>query len=124
MIDAAGQEPCHRNASGDTVVLLRAKAAKVQRMIVHLARRDGGAIVLERIEEPVMFEGGQAQEGVLVTFPLDGEAVKARIIKVLPHDPEAEPAIEVELIDEERLDAASLTTLANLPPKDDFTTEL
>ena len=93
-------------------------------MIVNLARRDGDAATLERLEAPVTFEGGQAQEGVLVVFPLDGENVTARIIRVLPDDPSGEPAIEVALVDQEAIDAASAETLAHLPLKDDFTTEL
>ena len=93
-------------------------------MIVNLPRRDGDSAVLERIETLVTFEGGQAQEGVLVVFPLDGENVTARVIRVLPDDPSGEPAIEVVLVDQAAIDAASAETLARLPPKDDFTTEL
>lgn len=93
-------------------------------MIVNFSRRDGDSAVLERIETPVTFEGGQAQEGVLVVFPLDGENVMARVIRVLPDDPSGEPAIEVALVDQAAIDAASAETLARLPAKDDFTTEL
>jgi hypothetical protein len=93
-------------------------------MIVNFTRRDGDAMVLERIEVPVTFEGGQAQEGVLVVFSLDGQNVTARVIRVLPDDPSGAPAIEVVLVDQATIDAASAETLANLPPKDDFTTEL
>ena len=93
-------------------------------MIVNLVRRDGDAVVLERIEAPVTFEGGQAQEGVLVLFPLERQNVTARVIRVLPRDPSGAPAIEVALVDQAAIDAASAETLARLPPKDDFTTEL
>jgi len=93
-------------------------------MIVNLARGAGDSTVLERIDIPVTFEGGQAQEGILVRFPLEGREVTARIVKVLPHDPDGEPVIEVALIDQEALDAESEITLATLPAKDDFTTEL
>jgi hypothetical protein len=93
-------------------------------MIVNLARRDGDAVVLERIEAPVTFEGGQAQENVLVLFPLDRQNVTARVVRVLPDDPSGAPAIEVALVDQAAIDAASEETLANLPPRDDFTTEL
>jgi hypothetical protein len=93
-------------------------------MIVNLVRRDGDAMVLERIEAPVTFEGGQAQEGVLVLFSLDRQNVTARVIRVLPDDPSGAPAIEVALVDQAAIDAASAETLAHLPPKDDFTTEL
>jgi hypothetical protein len=93
-------------------------------MIVNLARRVGDNIVLERIDSPVTFEGGQAQEDVLITFPLEGSEVTARITKVLPHDPEGEPAIEVELVDQKVLDVASEVALSRLPAEDDFTTEI
>jgi hypothetical protein len=93
-------------------------------MIVNLARRIGDETVLERIDSPVTFEGGQAQEGVLVGFLLDGRDVTARIVKVLPHDPDGEPAIEVMLVDQKVLDFEAKVTLARLPPEDDFTTEI
>lgn len=93
-------------------------------MIVNLARRDGDAVVLDQIEAPVTFEGGQAQEGVLVLFPLDGQNVTARVIRLLPDDPSGAPAIEVALVDQAAIDAASAETLAQVPPKDKFTTEL
>jgi hypothetical protein len=93
-------------------------------MIVNIVHRDGDIAVAERIDGPVVFDGGQPVEGVLVEFPFDGRQVTARILKVLPHDAEDEPAIEVELIDRETLDAEAEITLARLPAKDDFTTEL
>lgn len=95
-------------------------------MIINLARRDGDAIVMERINAPADFEGSGAQEGVLVTFPLEGSEVTGRIIRVIPttDEPDAEPAIDVELVDRAALDAESEITLAQLPPKDDFTTEI
>jgi hypothetical protein len=92
-------------------------------MIVNLVHRDGDTVVAERIDGPVVFDGGQPAEGVLVEFPLGGGQATARILKVLPQDAEDEPVIEVELIDREALDAESGATLANLPPEDDFTTE-
>lgn len=93
-------------------------------MIINLVRHVGDGVVLERTDVPVTFDGGQAQEGVVVTFPLDGREVHGRIVKVLPHDPDGEPSIEVELIDQDRLDDASEIILANLPPKDDFSTDI
>jgi hypothetical protein len=96
-------------------------------MLVNLAHRVGDALVIEQIDEPVDFEGSGVQEGVLVTFPLEGREVTGRITKVTApstEDPTAEPAIEVELIDREALDAESVITLARLPPKTEFSTEL
>ncbi|HXC28860.1 MAG TPA: hypothetical protein VNV38_12965 [Stellaceae bacterium] len=93
-------------------------------MIVNLTHRSGDTVVLERIEAPVTFEGGQAQENVLVIFPLNGENVTARVVRVLPDDPSGEPAVEVALVNQTAIDAASAETLARLPPKDDFNTEL
>ena len=96
-------------------------------MLVNLARQDGDALVIEQVDEPVDFEGSGAQEGVLVTFPLEGRDVTGRIIKVIEpsaDDPSAEPVIEVELVDRETLDSESKVTLANLPPKTEFSTEL
>jgi hypothetical protein len=93
-------------------------------MIINLARRDGDGIVMERIDVPVEFEGSGAQPGVLVTFPLDGRDVTGRIIGVNTAPAEDEPAIDVELVDRAALDAASEIARAQLPPKDDFTTEL
>ena len=92
-------------------------------MLVNLIHRDGGSRVIERIDEPVEFEGSGAQEGVLVTFPLEGRDVTGRIIEVVAAS-FAEPAIEVELVDRDALDAEAVVTLANLPRKDDFSTEL
>lgn len=96
-------------------------------MLVDLARRNGDTLVVERIEAPVDFEGSGAQEGVLVTFPLAGREVTGRIIRVVAPDaekPDAEPIVEIELVDRAALDAESVIALANLPPKSDFTTEL
>ena len=95
-------------------------------MLVNLARRDGDNLVIERIDEPVDFEGSGAQEGVLVNFPLDGRDVTARIVEVIapsPDDPDAVPVITVELVDRAALDAESKITLAHLPPKDAFTSD-
>jgi len=88
-------------------------------MIVHLARHEGGTVVVERIDTPVVFDGGQPVEGVFAEFSLGGRQATARIIKVLPHDPGGEPIIEVELVDRAALDAESANTLAHLPPRED-----
>jgi hypothetical protein len=96
-------------------------------MLVNLAHRVGDAMVIEQIDEPVDFEGSGAQEGVLVSFPLEGREVTGRIIKVVEpssDDPTAEPVIEVELVDRDALDAESEIALARLPPKTEFSTEL
>jgi hypothetical protein len=92
-------------------------------MIVNLARRDGDNVLLERIDGEMVFVGGAAQEGVLVTFEHDGREVTGRIIKVAD-DPEAEPGVEIELIDEEVHDLESEITLANLPPGNDTDTKI
>jgi hypothetical protein len=94
-------------------------------MLVNFTRRDGENLVIEQIDEPVDFEGSGTQEGVLVTFPLDGRDVTARIIKVIApssDDPSAEPVIEVELVNRAALDAEA--KLANLPPKDNSASKL
>jgi hypothetical protein len=93
-------------------------------MIVNLTRRMGDSVVVEQVDSPVMFEGGQPQEGVLTTFALDGQQVTGRIVKVGPSDPDGEPVIEVELVDTAALDVQSEITLSRLPPKDDFTTDI
>jgi hypothetical protein len=93
-------------------------------MIVNMMHRDGGTVASERIDGPVVFDGGQPVEGVLVEFPFDGRQVTARILKVLPHEADDEPVLDVEVIDRAALDAEAAVTLANLPPKDEFTTEL
>ena len=96
-------------------------------MIINVAHHEGDDTVIERVDAPVDFEGSGAQEGVLVSFPLEGQDVTGRIIRVLaPSDemPDAGPIIEVELVDREALDAESEIALAHLPPKSDFTTEL
>jgi hypothetical protein len=93
-------------------------------MIVNVAHRAGDGLVLEQIDSPVAFEGGQAHQGVLATFELNGDKVTARIIQVLPHDPEGEPAVVVELVDQDALDIESEVTLARLPPDDDFSTDI
>ena len=87
-------------------------------MIVNLMRRMGDSVVVEQIDSPVIFEGGQPQEGVLTTFALDGREVTGRIVKVEPHDLDGEPVIEVELVDTAALDVQSEITLSRLPPKD------
>jgi hypothetical protein len=96
-------------------------------MLVDLARREGDKLVVERIEAPFDIEGSVTEEGVLVTFPLDGRDVTGRIIRV--SEPragmsDAEAVIEVELVDRETLDAEAGNTLTNLPPKGDLPTEI
>lgn len=96
-------------------------------MIVNLMRHEGDSTVVERVDAPVDFEGSGAQEGVLVTFPLEGQDVTGRITRVLAPSaemPDAGPVINIELVDRMALDAESEVTLAHLPPKSDFTTEL
>ena len=93
-------------------------------MIVNLMRRVGDSVVVEPLDSPVTFDGGQAQEGVLATFPLEGREVTGRIVKVWPDEANGEPVIDVELVDTAALDAESAVTLSQLPPKDDFTTEI
>jgi hypothetical protein len=105
-------------------VVLVGTATEGAGMIVHLAHGEGDDNVLERIDEPVLFEGGQPQIGVLVSFPFRGREVTARIVGILPPEPNGEPIIEVELIDKQALDAQSEITLARLLPKDDFRTDI
>jgi hypothetical protein len=93
-------------------------------MIVNLVRRTGNTMTREPLEEAVMFEGGEAQEGVLVTFMLDGREVNGRVIKLAEsspgEDPASGPLIEIEEIDQEAHDAASERVLAELPARSDF----
>jgi hypothetical protein len=106
-------------------VLVEAGTMKALVMLVDLARREGDMLVVERIEAPLDFEGSVAEEGVLVTFPLDGRDVTGRIIRAPVRSadmPDAEPVVEIELIDREALDAESSVTLTNLPPKGDLPT--
>jgi len=97
-------------------------------MIVNMARRDGGSVVMERVDGDFLFEGGAAQEGVLVTFELDGRQVTGRIVSVSPDSPDdgvgAGPVVEIELIDEEAHDVESEMTLANLPQDHDTDTKI
>jgi hypothetical protein len=97
-------------------------------MIVNLARRAGDSVVLERIEGDLLFEGGEAQEGVLVTFERDGREVTGRVIHVAPtpsaDDPDAGLVIEVELVDDLTKDQGGEIARANLPPGDDTDTTI
>jgi hypothetical protein len=97
-------------------------------MIVNLARRVGDSVVLERIEGDLLFEGGDAQEGVLVTFEHEGREVTGRVINVAPSPSDADsaagPVIEVELIDASTLDIGGEIARANLPPGDDTDTNI
>jgi len=97
-------------------------------MIVNMARRDGDGIVMERVDGDFLFEGGAAQEGVLVTFALDGRPVSGRVVSVSPANPDdgggAGPVVEIELIDEAVEDIESEMTLASLPPDNDSDTKI
>jgi hypothetical protein len=101
---------------------------KAHEMIVNLLRRAGDTMVLERLEGGVTFEGGEAQEGVLATFKLDGRDVTGRIINISEFSPsddgDGEPLIAIEEIDREAHDAASERVLAELPPRNDFNTNI
>ncbi|HZK89572.1 MAG TPA: hypothetical protein VFC56_05435 [Stellaceae bacterium] len=101
-------------------------------MIVNLARRDGDNVVLERIEGNFLFEGGEAQEGVLVTFEHAGSEVTGRVINVAPASfvegpdpgPDAGPVVEIELVDDCMQDRGGEIARANLPPGDDTDTNI
>ena len=97
-------------------------------MIVSLLRRTSDTMVLERLEGGVMCEGGEAQEGVLATFKLDGRDVTGRVINIPEFSPsddgDGEPLIAIEEIDREAHDAASERVLAKLPPRNDFDTNI
>jgi hypothetical protein len=88
-------------------------------MLIDLARRAGNALVIERIEATVDFEGGAAEEGVLANFQLDGRAATGRIIRVFESREHAERVVEIELIDDATHDLESEITRANLPPHND-----
>jgi hypothetical protein len=92
-------------------------------MIINLARRAGNELVLEEIEDGVMFEGGQPQPGVIVTFTHRGHEVSARITEVTtaPDDPSGkEPIVTMVEVDRPRLDGESEITLQDLPPATDL----
>jgi hypothetical protein len=94
---------------------------------VNLARRLGDTIVQERIAGDLLFEGGEAQEGVLVTFHHDGSELTGRVIHVAEaadDDPDTGPVIEVELVDDLTQDLGGERALANLPPGDDTDTNI
>jgi len=90
-------------------------------MIINLARRVGDSVTLEHIDRDLLFEGGAAQEGVLVTFQLDDQEVTGRIINVAD-EPGEETVVKIELIDQAAQDAGGEITKANLPPGDDTDT--
>jgi hypothetical protein len=87
-------------------------------MLIDLARRSGNALVIDRIEATVDFEGGAAEEGVLANFQLDGREVTGRIIRVFEREA-TERVVEIELIDDTEHDLESATALDNLPPGSD-----
>jgi hypothetical protein len=92
-------------------------------MIVNLARRVGDSVILEHIDGDLLFEGGAAQEGVLVTFQLDDREFSGRVIKVVD-EPDEETVVKIELIDQAAQDAGGEITRANLPPDDDTGTKI
>jgi hypothetical protein len=83
-------------------------------MIINLARRVGDSVTLEHIDSDLLFEGGAAQEGVLVTFKLDEVA----------DEPGEETVVKIELIDQAAQDAGGEITRANLPPDDETDTKI
>ena len=88
-------------------------------MIINLARRDGDALVLEDIGDGVMFEGGQPQPGVIVTFTHEGQEISARIAEVTA-SPDDEPIVTMVEIDRPALDQESESALEKLPPESDL----
>jgi hypothetical protein len=97
-------------------------------MIVNLVRRAGDTMVQERIDSDLLFEGGDAQEGVLVTFEHEGREITGRVVHVGKAPPENDPGaglvIEVELIDNLTQDLGGEVARANLPPDNDTDTKL
>lgn len=87
-------------------------------MIVNLARPAGSGVILEHLEQDVMFEGGEPHEGVLATFTLDGREVTGRIIQVshsIPDAVDSELIVTIEQIDPEMEDVGSEEALRSLP---------
>ncbi|MBV8779253.1 MAG: hypothetical protein JO032_13295 [Alphaproteobacteria bacterium] len=97
-------------------------------MVVNFARCVGDTIVQERIEGDLLFEGGDAQQGVLVTFRHGGREITGRVVSVgaapPEDDPEAGLVIEVEAIDNETQDLGGEVARINLPPDDDTGTKI
>jgi hypothetical protein len=92
-------------------------------MIINLARRAGDELVLEEIDDGVMFEGGQPQPGVIVTFTHEGRELSARITDVTnaPDDPSGkEPIVTLIEIDRPTLDREAEIALDKLPPETDL----
>ncbi|HZT89378.1 MAG TPA: hypothetical protein VFA12_15500 [Stellaceae bacterium] len=84
-------------------------------MVVNLLRPGGETV---RLEPPIVFEGDEAQPGVLVTFSLGGTEMTGRVIEVFAptENPTAEElVVAVEAVDRDALDAESELALANLP---------
>ena len=95
-------------------------------MTVSLARRAGDEFVLERVSDGVVFEGGQAQPGVVVTFVHRGHEVTARVVEVEAGTPgeAAASIVTLEEIDANRQDRESERALDMLtPPNDLFDTD-
>jgi hypothetical protein len=93
-------------------------------MIINLAKRAGDALLLEEIDDGVMFEGSQPQPGVIVTFHHEGREISARIVDVTPpslNDPAgADTIVTIEEIDPQTHDRESERTLEELPPDSDM----
>jgi hypothetical protein len=100
------------------------KQWKAAKMLIDLARRAGNALVIERIDATVDFEGGAAEEGVLANFQLDGREVTGRIIQIFESGDGADRVVEIELIDEVMHDMDSGETLAHLPPGNETDTTI
>ena len=93
-------------------------------MLIDLARKAGNALVIERMEATVDFEGGAVEEGVLATFQAEGREMTGRVIRAYDSAAGAEQVVEVELIDETGHDIESELTLSRLPPGDDTGTKI
>jgi hypothetical protein len=97
---------------------------KAAKMLIDLARRAGNALVIDRIEATVDFEGGAAEEGVLANFQLDGREVTGRIIRIFESGDDADRVVEIELIDVVVHDMDTEETLAHLPPGNETDTTI
>ena len=85
-------------------------------MLVHLIRRDGTRVP---VQPPIIFEGGDAQSGVLATFTMDGREMTGRVVAVsarYPDDPpDWEPIVTIRAVDMPALNAEAEAALASLP---------
>ena len=93
-------------------------------MIINLAIRAGDALLLEQIDDGVMFEGSQPQPGVIVTFTHKGREISTRIIDVVSPPPGvragADAVVTLEEIDPQAHDRESERALGELPPDSDL----